>query len=226
MSKPSPDKLTGDRKTGPKSDKLDLNQMLACPGCDLLVENIPIQPGEKLVCPRCDEILNAPKNNSIEHSLALTLTGLLLFPYALFMPIMTLDTMGLKNNGTIFDGITSTWHTGYWFVAIILALTSIVFPLVKLFLLFWVSLHLKIKRIPGYLPQMMRIYIHTDEWGMLEVLMIGILVTIIKMHHMANIHYDTGFFCFTALMAAAFGSSLTLDKNEFWKQIEAGSGRK
>jgi paraquat-inducible protein A len=135
---------------------------------------------------------------------------------------MTLDTMGLKNSGTIFDGIISTWHTGYWFVAIILALTSIVFPLIKLLLIFWVSLNLKFKRIPGYLPQMMRLYVHSDEWGMLEVLMIGILVTIIKMHHMANIEYNTGFFCFTALMLTALGSSLALDKFEFWKQIENG----
>ena len=202
--------------------KSDLDQVLACPGCDLLLEKRPVHPGERLCCPRCDEILIAPKNNSVNNSLALALTGLILFPYALFMPIMTLDTMGLKNSGTIFDGIISTWHTGYWFVAIILALTSIVFPLIKLLLIFWVSLNLKLKRIPGYLPQLMRLYVHSDEWGMLEVLMIGILVTIIKMHHMANIEYNTGFFCFTALMLTALGSSLALDKFEFWKQIENG----
>jgi len=130
--------------------------------------------------------------------------------------------LGIENSGTIFDGIISTWHTGYWLVAGILAMTSVAFPLIKLFLIFWISLNLKRKRIPGYLPQMMRIYVHADEWGMLEVMMIGILVTIIKMHHMAHIHYDTGFFCFTALMLTALGSSLALDKTEFWRQIEHG----
>ncbi len=203
-------------------DKLDPSQVLACPGCDLLLEDIPVQPGEKLVCPRCDEILRAPKRNSIDHSLGLSLTGLLLFPYAVFMPIMTLDTMGLKNTGTIFDGIISTWHTGYFTIAIALVLTSVVFPLTKLCLVFWISLHLKFKRIPNYLPKMMRIYIQIDEWGMTEVQMIGILVTIIKMHHMASIHYNVGFFCFIALMATTVGSSLSLSEEEFWEEIEAG----
>ena len=202
--------------------ELDLSQVIACPGCDLLLEKLPVDQGEKLSCPRCDEILLAPKKDSINNSLILALTGLLLFPYAIFLPIMTLDTMGLKNIGTIFDGVISTWNSGYIFVASILALTSIIFPLIKFILLFCISLNLKFGRNPYYLPSLMRTYIHLDEWGMLEVFMIGILVTIIKMHHMANIHYDVGFFCFIALMMIALGSSIMLDKEEFWVKIERG----
>ncbi len=201
---------------------LNLNRVLACPGCDLLLEKLSLDPGEKLVCPRCGETLHTPKKDSINHSLVLALTGLLLFPYAIFLPIMTLDTMGLKNSGTIFDGVISTWHSGYLFVAVILALTSIIFPLIKFLLLFCISLNLKLNRTPYYLSSFMRTYIHLDEWGMLEVFMIGILVTIIKMHHMANIHYNAGFFCFIALMVIALGSSLMLDKEEFWFAIEQG----
>lgn len=202
--------------------QLDLNNVLACPGCDLLLKKLPLTPGEKLSCPRCNEILYSPKRDSINYSLVLALTGLLIFPYAIFMPIMTLDTMGVKNTGTIFDGVVSTWNTGYTSVAVILALTSIIFPLIKLSLLFCISLNLKFNRTPHYLPIMMRTYIHSDEWGMLEVFMIGILVTIIKMHHMANIHYNVGFFCFIGLLMVALGSSLMLDKEEFWSRIELG----
>ncbi len=202
-----------------------LEQVIACPGCDLLVARQPLNPGEKLCCPRCNEILLAPKQNSIERSLALSLTGLLLFPYAMFMPIMTLDTMGLKNSGTIFDGVISTLSSKHIFVGIILALTSIFFPLVKLVLLFLVSLNLKLKRYPKTLPLMMRSYIHLDEWGMLEVFMIGILVTIIKIHHMAHIRYDVGFFCFVGLMLVALCSSVMLDEDKYWRLIEKGQKR-
>ncbi len=202
--------------------EFNLNQVLACPGCDLLLEKLTLAPGEKLICPRCGEILRAPKKDSINNSLVLALTGILLFPYAIFMPIMTLDTMGIKNTGTIFDDVILTWDSGYIFVALILALTSIIFPLIKFLLLFSISLNLKLNRTPYYLTSFMRTYIHLDEWGMLEVFMIGILVTIIKMHHMANIHYNVGFFCFIALMMVALGSSLMLDKEEFWFAIEQG----
>jgi len=202
-----------------------LEQVIACPGCDLLVGRQHLNPGEKLYCPRCNEVLLAPKKNSIERSLALSLTVLLLFPSAMFLPIMTLDTMGLKNSGSIFDGVISTMATKHVFVGIILALTSIFFPLIKLALLFLVSLNLKLKRHPKTLPLMMRSYIHLDEWGMLEVFMIGVLVTIIKIHHMAHIRYDAGFFCFVGLMLVALCSSAMLDEDNYWHLIEEGKRR-
>ena len=68
---------------------IDLNQVIACPDCDLLLEKIPVATGEKLCCPRCGETLKEPKTNSISRTLALALTGLLLYPFAIFMPIMT-----------------------------------------------------------------------------------------------------------------------------------------
>ncbi len=205
-----------------QTEQFDLNKIIACHGCDLLLEPLKVEPGEKLFCPRCGELLKNPKKDSINRTLALSLTGLLLFPFAMFMPIMTLDTMGLENSGNIVDGVISTWILGHWFVAIILALTSFLFPLAKLVLLFLTTLNLKLKRYPASLRYLMRAYIHFDEWGMLEVYMIGILVTIIKMHHMAHIHYNTGFFCFIGMLVATLGSSVMMDNGKFWNLIENG----
>lgn len=202
--------------------QLDLDKIMACHGCDLLLEDIPVKPDEKLLCPRCGETLKAPKKDSVNRSLALSLTGLILFPFAMFMPVMTLDTMGLENSGNIVDGIITTWLLDHWFVAVILALTSCLFPLAKLTLLFIITLSLKLKRYPDYLRLLMRTYIHFDEWGMLEVYMIGILVTIIKIHHMANIHYDVGFFCFIGILGATLAASAIMDEEEFWNLIENG----
>ena len=201
---------------------IDLNQVSACPDCDLLLEKIPVAVGEKLCCPRCGETLKEPKTNSINRTLARALTGLRLYPFAIFMPMMTLNTMGLENSGNIFDGVFMTWNSGYRFIAVIVALTSVIFPLIKLLLLFQISLNLKFRRYHNSLHLLMRSYIHLDEWGMLEVFMLGILVTIIKMHHMAAIHYDAGLFCFVGLLAAALGSSIMMDKEEFWELIENG----
>ncbi len=201
---------------------LDLDQVIACHGCDLLLENLEPEPGARLCCPRCGEIVKTRKIDSINRTLAFTFSGLMLYPFAMFEPIMTLDTMGLRNQGNIFSCMTNTWHSGYGFVAIIVGLTSVFFPLAKLLLLFLVALQLKQGRSTPTLARLMRIYVHLDEWGMLEVFMIGLLVTIIKIHHLAHIHYDVGFFCFIGLLVMALGSSLMLDKEEFWKRIEHG----
>lgn len=189
--------------------------LLACPDCDLLLEHKLIAHGQKACCPRCGHILHAPKRNSVDKTLALALAlaGLILFIPANFMPIMTLDTMGFEQAGSVFDGIQVIYDSGYFFVALMVALTSLV-------CLFYVSLHLKLKRYPLDLPLFMRWYKHLDEWGMLEVYMVGILVAIIKLHHMAHIHYNFGFICFTGLLFIALSSSVSMDEHEFWERIE------
>ncbi|MBW1645226.1 MAG: paraquat-inducible protein A [Deltaproteobacteria bacterium] len=196
------------------------DNLLACHGCDLLLERREIGPGEELCCPRCGEVLLVAHRNPIERCLVLSLTGLLFLPFAFFMPLMTLDTMGLKNSGNIFDGVIHVWSTGYYFVAVILALTTIVFPLLKLGILFVVSLSLKRQRYADSLRWLMRLYVHLDEWAMLEVYMIGILVTIVKMHHLAHIKYDAGFFCFLGLLGATLSASLLMDREQFWQEID------
>jgi len=206
----------------PPASELDLDRLLACHGCDLLLENQQPEPGEKLCCPRCGEVVRTNKIDTINRTLAFSFSGLMLYPFAMFEPIMTLDSMGLRNAGNIFACMTDTWRSGYAFVAVIVGLTGIFFPLVKLLLLFLLSLQLKQGRSTPTLARLMRVYVHLDEWGMLEVFMIGLLVTIIKIHHLAHISYDVGFFCFVGLLVMTLGSSITMDKEEFWKRIENG----
>ncbi len=194
--------------------------VIACPGCDLLLASQKVEPGEELCCPRCGEVLLAPRRDPVERCLALSLTGLLFMPFAFFLPLMTLDTMGLKNSGNIFDGVIPVWGSGYIFVAVILALTTVFFPLLKLAILFTISLSLKLGRYRPGLCLLMRIYLHLDEWAMLEVYMIAILVTIVKMHHLAHIKYDAGFFCFLGLLGATLSASLLMDRERFWQEID------
>ena len=202
------------------NDCINPAEVQACPDCDLLLRRQNVDPGQTVCCPRCGHKLHAPVKDSVDKTLALSLTGLILYIPANFLPIMTLDSMGLEQAGSVFDGITVLYGSGYLFVSLIVALTSIIFPLAKLSLLFAVSMHLKLKRYPDTLPHMMRWYRHLDEWGMLEVYMVGILVAIIKLHHMAHIHYDFGFLCFMALLTMALFASVTMDEHEFWERIE------
>lgn len=202
------------------SQKINISGLIACNGCDLLLEQVEVEPGLALFCPRCGKKLQAPKKNSVDKTLALSITALLLYPPAVFMPLMTLDTLGFEESGSIVDGVVRLYDKGYLFVSLLVLLTSLLFPLIKLSLLFVVSLSLKLKRYPDILPLLMRFFHYIDEWGMLEVYLIGILVTIIKMYHLANIHYDLGFFCFIGLLLATLCSSTAMDEYLFWDLIE------
>jgi paraquat-inducible protein A len=209
--------MPGLEETGQQIDTADL---MACPDCDMLFKKLHVEPGQVVNCSRCGHTLHAPCSDSVTKTLSLALTGLLLFIPANFMSIMSLNIMGKEGSGSIYDGIIAFNESGYVFVALMVGLTSFFFPFIKLFLLFIISLCLKLKRYPDNLPLLMRWYHHLDEWGMLEVYMVGILVSIIKLYHMAHIHYDTGLFCFVALLIVSLSSSSSMDEHLFWELIE------
>ncbi len=199
---------------------IDPESVWVCPVCDLIHRPVSVEPGYVVICKRCGHTLYAPKKDSIERTMAYALTGLLLFVPANFLPIMTLNILGIEGSGSIYESVTAFWQLGYYFVAVIVGLTSLVFPFIKLSILFGVSFCLFIRRYPSALPDFMRLFLHLDEWAMLEVYMLGILVAIIKLHHMAHIHYNIGFVCFIFLMVVTLSSSVSMDEHLFWKRIE------
>lgn len=218
---------------GPKTavGKTDTACLTACPGCDLLLEEVPVPAGHVARCPRCDTRLRAPCKNTVINTLAMSATGLLIYLPAVFLPLMTLDTIGMKESASIVDGVVGFYNAGYPFVALIVLLTGVVFPLVKLSLIFGVSLLLRLGRLPRTMALWFRLFCHLDEWAMVEVYLIGILVTIIKIYHMAHVTYGIGFFCFIGLAVATIGTTVVLDKDVFWRYFDrrgknlAGQGR-
>ncbi len=198
---------------------IDPASVILCPDCDLMLEKIPVEYGSRLVCPRCSCVLLSPRENSVEKTMALVIAGLFMYLPANFFPLLTFDAAGLRSSGSIWESWLALADSGFMFTGIMVLLTSIIIPLVKLLMLLCVTVRIHTGTATRDTAVTFRWYHHLDEWGMLEVYMIGILVTIIKMLHMAHVEYDTGFFCFIGLLAATLCSSAAMDRHLFWKEI-------
>lgn len=202
---------------------LTADDIIVCPDCDMIVAvqplNIPY--GSQLICPRCRYRVRVPKKNSIERTLALSITALLLFLPAHFMLLLRLESLGIFDQGTVFDSMTVMYSQKYFVVALMVLLTAILIPLAKVVLLFIVSFNLAQQNSTKYSAKLFRWYCHLEEWGMTEVYLIGIFVTIIKMSSIADIGYGIGFLCFTGLSFSMVGSIFTLDRHYYWQMIEA-----
>lgn len=148
------------------------------------------------------------------------MAGLLFFIPAVFFPLLTLDALGFQQKGSIADGFVALYTSGFPFVAIILLLTAILLPLAKHSLLFFLSLCLHLRVFPTQLAYCLRLYRHLREWGMDEVYMIGIMVTLIKVYSMADVIYEAGFFAFSGLVVSTVSLSFCFDPHYFWNAIE------
>jgi paraquat-inducible protein A len=180
-----------------------------------------VAEGQKIECPRCGYVLAKYKKNSAARSLALGISGLLLYLPAIFLPLMTFKKLGMTDSGNIFETISQFYTNDYYFVAAMVFFSATIFPLLKLSLLVTVTLCIKLQNFPAILPRLFRIHGHLEDWAMMEVYLLGIMVTIIKMHHSTEIVFNTGFFCFIGLVIITIASSVTVNKSRFWDLIEA-----
>ncbi len=196
------------------------SHLQACPECDLLMPNLSPSEGEKSICPRCDCVLSKHKKNSVTRSLSLGVSGLLLYFPAIFLPLMTFKKLGVSDSGNVFDTIIDFFANDYFLVALIVLFSAVIFPVLKLSLLVVVTLSIKVKKFPKILPKLFRIYSHLEDWAMVEVYLLGIMITIIKMNHSTNIDFNIGFFCFIGLVVLTIASSVTVYKDKFWELIE------
>ena len=202
------------------SNMTRLSDYIACPDCDYLLEEIDLSEGKIARCPRCGSVLHKSVRNSLQKAVALSSVGLIFFGPAVTLPIMTFTVAGLKGSGNVLEAMLSLCEKGFYFVGFMVLLVSVLFPLLKLSLLFIVSIAILSRHVSGSVKYLFRLYQHLSEWGMVEVYMLGILVAIIKMYSMASINYNTGFFCFTALVVLTVWSSEVIDEHLFWDLIE------
>lgn len=204
---------------------MKLSNYLACPECDLLLsKNTPVV-GEKAHCPRCGYLLHNPSENSIMRTFSLSLTGLcLLFP-ANLLPIMGIKVLGNSHDGTLISGVLTLFNEGMWGVAALVFLSSVLFPFLNIVLALLISGHLLFNRANKHLSLWLRTLHHIEEWAMLEVYLLGIIVACVKLASMAELKFGLGLSAFVLLLLVTVTLASNFDSPLFWQKIEQLNGK-
>jgi paraquat-inducible protein A len=197
-----------------------MNELTACHECDLLVRRNHGAAGTQALCPRCGCVLHKPVSESINKSLAMSMTGLILYIPANFLPIMTLEMIGLSNSNTMIKGVIQLFQGGYWWMSLLVFMCSMVVPLIQLILLFCICLFVKFGWYSALLIKMTRALSHINEWAMLDVYMLGILVAFVKMMDMGDLIVGTGMFCYISLLVTAVYATSSFDAHLIWEEME------
>lgn len=198
----------------PMSKPLDV-----CPECDLLLKPVQSAIGTKVDCPRCGYLLHRPRPQSIERVLALSVAGLILVLPANLLPLIGIRFMGNSNESTLWAGTVGLFAEGLWLVALLVFLASIFVPLLNITLAFLVSLHLYLKRPHPHLAHWLRWWQHLEEWAMLEVYMLGIIVACVKLSDTTDVQFGFGLYAFIALLLVNVMLATSLDSYLFWQSI-------
>lgn len=175
-----------------------------------------IAEGSKLECPRCGHVLYKQKHNTISKSLAYVITALICFYPAVTEPIMILNMAGLSQQQSLISGARVLLLEQYYLVAILTFLSSMMVPLFRLILLFYVTFCISINYFHNNLIWSFRLFHHMEEWGMLEVYMLGIIVSVVKLLSMAEIQPGYGLWAYAGLLLTSILATTSLNPHEVW----------
>jgi paraquat-inducible protein A len=158
-------------------------------------------------------------NSSLEPTLALALTALILYLPANIFPFMTIEMYGNRNTTTIWSGIVNLADGGSWALAVVIFLASVLIPFLKLIILFYLGLTAKRPQNRKFKIQLYKTIEAIGRWSMLDIFLLAVLVAILKLGSIANVKPGPGALLFalvvifTMLASASFNPQI-LGKTE------------
>ena len=194
--------------------------LMACHECDLLHRLEAVPPGAAAHCERCGALLHRPKIDSINRTLALALTGVILYLVANTHPFLGFQIGAQIRETILVTGIQQLYQQDMRIIATLVLLTVVIVPAVHLGSMLYILLPMQGKRVPRHLAHVLRLVAFLKPWGMMEVFLLGILVSIVKLVKMATIIPGIALYAFLALIFVLAAMSVTLDEHLVWEQIE------
>ncbi|MFA9216070.1 MAG: paraquat-inducible protein A [Sphingomonadaceae bacterium] len=175
------------------------SDLISCHDCGVLHLRRAVQPRDKARCVRCRSVLYRGIYSDVNRMAAITLGAIFTFLIAQCCPIVSLEINGYTSGATLLGAIAVLWSEQMQLVALVVFLFTMLLPAVELGALLYVTLGLRAGVRPPGLHRLLRAIHLARRWGMTEVLMIGILITIVKMTSLAHVVMQPGLFAFGAL---------------------------
>lgn len=194
--------------------------LIACHDCDLIHRVDAVPEGSIAKCSRCGAVLHQHKPDSLDRTLALTVAGLILFVVANAFPFLGFKLQAQVHEILLITGVRELYHQGMWILATVVLLTTIVMPALQMMGLLYVLVPIRLNRMPWKLREVFRFIQFLRPWAMMEVFMLGILVSIVKLAKMATIVPGIAVFAFMALTFVLTASLAVLDSHSVWERIK------
>ena len=176
------------------------NHLLACPYCDsLYFRPKTLRAHYSLYCRSCGGHLVDGKTD-FRIAFIFALTALILFVMANLCPFITLVLQGEMSSISVFSAVKSLFNADLMLLAVMVLLFVIVLPLYYLCGVLWVIISFRFSILDNISRKFLHYLHHVSPWNMLEVYLVGVMVTLVKIMTMAAVKFEQGFWAFVVLM--------------------------
>ena len=189
---------------------IDLIKIVECYSCGLFVKK-----GDNLnvsqICPRCGNKLETKQNFSID-SLFYAISSLMLFFVLSLYPLISLTLNEQQLDANILKTFYILFEQDFYVVSFLVLFTIILAPLFNSIIIILIFVQLKFKVEIFKKSLLYDSYHFFKEWGFMEVFIISLIVTYIKLVGMvSNTKFDFGFFVILAYVFCFIMSNIKFD---------------
>lgn len=200
------------------------DNIVACLDCDLLQRIPALEPGATARCRRCGHTIAFNKPDSLDRTLALTCAAAIALIIANVSPLMGLSVSGRQTSTTILGGAIEMWLRGEPITAMIVVFCTLVAPAIHVGIMSTILLMVRRTPAPYWVGTLLRWSEWHQPWAMVEVMMLGILVALIKIAELATVIPGIGIFAAGALVLLIAAMTVSFDPHEVWQRVEWASG--
>jgi len=204
--------------------------LVACHFCHTL-SRLPtisndIQTGKRKIelhCPCCQSVIHSRIPDSLNKTWALLIAAMILYVPANTLPIMTVILWGNGQPDTIMSGVIHLLDGGMWPLALLIFVASIFIPILKLIILIGLLISVQLKSIwkPKDRTTLYRITEFIGRWSMIDVFVIGILVTLVQFGNTATVSPGIGALSFASVVVLTMFAAHTFDPRLIWDIIDS-----
>ena len=196
------------------TQNIEHHDLLSCHSCRLILPS----EHQGQACPRCGSKIHKRKPDSLAKTWALVVTAAMLYIPANLYPIMTVQQFGIGSADTIISGVISLIDANMLGIALLVLFASVIVPMLKLLALAFLLISVQRGSVWRQKDRT-RLYRITEwigAWSMLDIFLIGILVSLVQMNSLATISPEPGAIFFAAVVIMTMFAAHSFDPRLIW----------
>lgn len=216
----TPDPGNDSNQALPAAQPASEPRLIACRECDLLQYEVALDSHADAHCTRCNAVLYRGTRASLPLMLALMASCAVLLVVSNLFPIATLEVQGAHVEATLINTVITVYNQGRELVATLVLLTTIVLPAIEIACMLYLLVPLALGRIAPDTPAVFRLVVAIRPWSMMEIMLLGVLVTLIKLTDFASIIPGVSLWSFCALIVFFTMAASAFSVRDFWSWVE------
>ncbi|HEX4337255.1 MAG TPA: paraquat-inducible protein A [Polyangiaceae bacterium] len=194
-------------------------QQRECRDCGLF-QALPALPiGASALCVRCGRTLRSRRRHGVALSFVCTTLAILLFGFVLQSRLMDLHALGRLSSGTVFTGPEWLGRDGRWQISLLVLVTLVVMPFVKLSVMLAALLAASVRRGFRLISWSFGWLDAISPWSMVEVFLVGAMVAYTRLDAIAKVDVGPALVAAGGMAIAMAGADAALDPEAVWERI-------